>query len=215
MEAVQCSFEIAEFIGNRWDFFEKHWEDTRNAYQNVETNTWFKQAVKDRLVDCKGILCAYVDGELAGYVGYDVYHVFGEGTVLYIDIATCFPRFARRGVVQRLLRTFTTYNAVMLRTQNPNMADAMYQAYGECEPLTGFSESGRKIAAVLGQTSPDYNRETMVCKGIYDGRTLTGSVIRGRPWFDHELYSRINPEKGDAIILVAFNAERQRTYTGF
>lgn len=209
MEALAVrSFEIAEYIGNRWDFFRNTWEGTRIAYNNKEENTWFKDAVRDRIIDSKGIICAYVRGELAGYVAYDVYHVFGIGKVLYIDIATCFVEYARQGVVSRLLRSFQGYDAYMLRTQNPNMADSMYQAYGECEPITGYSEEGRKVAEVLGKSWHDYNADTMVCRGIYNHACLTGEEIHGRHWFDRELYSRINPSHGDAIILVAFCTER-------
>ena len=216
MEALKnSSFEIDEFIGNRSQFFDSVWVQTCRAYMNEEEDLWFKNAVRDRINDSKGIVCAYVDGVMAGYVGYDVYWIRDEGKILYIDIATCFTDFSGRGIIRQILGSFRGFDAIMLRTQNPNMADSLYQVVGNCEPLTHLSESGKRVAEIIGRSWENYNRETLICKGIYNGKCLTGQEIHGRSWFDNEIYSRIKPSEGDAVILVAFTQERPVLRGGF
>lgn len=188
------------------------------AYLNTPDNVWFHDAVYDRIVSCKSMACAYGhDGELTGYIGYDAYYVSEMGRVAYVEIATVFPNHQRKGIIQRLLRVLEDdYDGVMLRTQNPNMAQAMYQAYGSCEPLDCRPcDEAKKVASIIGSAAPYYDYEAMVCRSIYNGRCLTGQVLRGSAWFEKELYSRIDPESGDAIMLVSLFGKKTYQFRGF
>jgi hypothetical protein len=210
------SKSVIRLNSNRQAFFDRVWEGTRDAYFNTEENVWFKDAVKERVLYCAHITQVYVDDELAGYIGYDGYGIPTVGRVAYVEIATCFPDFQRNGVVQRLLTALQDeYDGVMLRTQNPNMFGAMYQAYGSVEPFEGVpSEEAKRCAAIIGNKTPKiYDFMSMVSKGIYDGKCLTGKVIEGNKFFTEQLYSRINPSQGDAIILVSLFG-KSRTYSG-
>ena len=214
MNAVKFAVPKARFSGvevsphttNRAVFFKENWDKTKKAYKNDDDNLWFKEAAKERILYCTHLNCAYIEGEVAGYIGFDSFELPRLGSVAYIEIATCYEEFQKNGVVTALLSELITpkYNAFMLRTQNPNMVDAFYRAYGACEPLEcAPSDHAKQFAAIIGEQSPGYEYETMVSRGVYAGQCLTGEVIHGRTWFEEALYSRINPEKGDAQIIVA------------
>jgi hypothetical protein len=194
---------------------------TLEAYENMNRhdNCWFIEAVHQRITNSRFIVEATVEeGITAGYIGVDHYRVFGVGLVGYIGIAAVFAPFKKQGIMQYLLGSLEGYDGIMMRTQNPNMASAMYQVFGYCSPISGrpATEMEKRCGEMLARESNgNYDRETMVWKELYNGACLTGVKQSGRPAFNDALYSRIDPMKGDAIVLVSLFRPQQAGPGGF
>lgn len=202
---------IFEANSARETFFENIVTRTLDAYDNPADDKWFVDAVHHRIIVSDKILVAKRAIDTAGYVGITDMHVAGL-RIAYVGIVTVFKEWRKWGITSAMLEAAGDgYDAVMLRTQNPRMAVAMFQTFSHVVPLTERpSLVARRCAQVLADESCcNYDPDTFTCKGIYDGRRLTGSAQHGNAWA-HKAMQSVNAEKGDAIILISFLSHKHR-----
>jgi len=197
----------------REELFKRYIDGTLEAYGNTKDNTWFVEAVRHRIVDSSFIVEATVGDCCTGYIGVDNMRILGAGVFAFVGIATIFPYWKKMGIMQYLLGSLDGYDGVMIRTQNPQICTAFFATFQHAIPLTEKpSIIARHCARTLADMSNSkFDEDTFVCKGIYDGRRLTGQSQTGRPWAEKALEDRgMHPENGDAIILVSLFDHHKR-----
>lgn len=198
---------------SREDFFNRTLEKTCESYGNDQDDKWFVEAVRHRIVDSGMIIQASMYGELVAYVGVDL--LPDPGIIAYVGIATVFEEHKREGLLQALFEPLTQYDGLLIRTQNPSVAYAVYRKFGMVMPLTekpsiearlageclnriesnawakGLECESTLFAPPPPPTTYFYNGETMVTKGIYNGRRLTKNYKprSSNRWFNEAMDS--------------------------
>lgn len=214
MEVLQAAVTLEMYDGSRESFFTSTIQKTCEAYGNDPDDEWFVEAVRHRIIDSGILIVSKMYGQLTGYIGVDL--LPEPSPIAYVGIATVFEEHKREGILQALFEPLKQYDGLLIRTQNPTVAYAVYRKYGMVMPLT---EKPSEAAIIAGQTlyhsentaypngclPYEYDPRTMVAKGIYNGRRLTTKYKprSSNTWFNRAIDAIVNADKGDAVCLFA------------
>lgn len=182
------------------------------SYRQVDSNQWFRDAVKSRMFGSRYLVLVFDDELPIGFRAYDEFYFNGK-KVAYIRVTAIDTRYQREGIalgLHNLLDDDIDY--VTCRTQNPVIVDLYRNKFGNAHPF--FYESGsngeveaKDLALHIseGHESIDsYNYEKMVVRGVYNHSSLyLTRYLSDDPSTQKKMDDLIDYDNGDAVIVVS------------
>ncbi len=187
------------------------------AFRQRFNNEWFRSAVEQRMFN-SDVLILVFDEKQQGVgvwvfdeieIKYDVYNKWG----IYVAMISIRQEYQCIGMHKGLLDVSHHHTVrghfdfTICRTQNPIVATAWWNKYGNVYPLANEPDEdikvvGRITAKRVGFDHA-YESNHMIARGVYNGESLHGEPFHVDNCLDGKLFNLIDYRKGDAVVLVS------------
>ena len=201
----------------RGEIIDEFFPMTVAAFRQRFDNKWFYNAVEQRMFN-SNVLILVFDENHRGVgvwvfdeveIKYSIYNNWG----IYVAMISIRQEYQGLGMHKGLLDVSHQHTVrghfdfTVCRTQNPIVATAWWNKYGNVYPLANEPDEDIKIVGRITAKRVGFDRvyesDRMIARGVYNGESLHGEPFHTDNCLDERLFSLIDYRKGDAVVLVS------------